>query len=115
MVQVTGFVERQRKDGSQFIALEITGGLELVQSSSSGSFYATVRKCTIPSTFSVEIAKSLIGTQIPGNIVKVEVDGYDYINIRTGEMMKLHHSYAYRPEGSMELIGQTQVSDLSLA
>jgi hypothetical protein len=115
MVQVTGFVERQRKDGSQFIALEITGGLELVQSSASGNFYATVRKCTIPSTFSVEIAKSLIGTQIPGNIVRVEVDGYDYINIRTGEMMKLHHSYAYRPEGSMELIGQTQVSDLSMA
>ena len=115
MVTVTGFVERQRKDRSQFIALEISGGLEIQQSQTSGSFYATVKKCTIPSTFSAEIAKSLIGTQIPGNIVRVEVDGYDYINIRTGEVMKLHHSYAYRPEGSMELIGQTQVSELSLA
>jgi hypothetical protein len=115
MVTVTNFLERQRKDGSSFVVLEITGGLELVQSSSSGNFYATVRKSTIPSTFSVEIAKSLIGTQLPGSIVRVEVDGYDFTNIRTGEVMQLHHSYAYRPEGSMELIGQTQISEIAMA
>ncbi len=51
MVTVTGFMERQRKDGSSFIVLEITGSLELIQSSTSGNFYASVRKCTIPSTF----------------------------------------------------------------
>jgi hypothetical protein len=115
MVTVTNFLERQRKDGSSFVVLEITGGLELVQSSSSGNFYATIRKCTIPSTFSVEIAKTLIGTQISGDIVRVEVPAYEYVNKRTGEIMTLQHGYSYRPEGSMELIGQTQVSELSLA
>lgn len=32
MVTVTGFAERQRKDGNTFITLELTGGVELVQS-----------------------------------------------------------------------------------
>jgi hypothetical protein len=105
-------MERQRKDGSSFVVLEITGGLELVQSSSSGSFYATVRKCTIPSTFSVEIAKVMIGTQISGDIVRVEVPAYEYVNKRTGEVMKLQHGYSYQPEGSLSLIGQSRVTDL---
>lgn len=112
MVTVTNFMERQRKDGSSFVVLEITGGLELVQSSSSGSFYATVRKCTIPSTFSVEIAKGMIGTQISGDIVRVEVPAYEYINKRTGEVMTLQHGYSYQPEGSLSLIGQSRVTDL---
>jgi len=112
MVTITNYLERQRKDGSSFIALEITGGLELVQSNNSGNFYATVRKCSIPSTFDATIAKKIIGTEMPGQIVRVPVEPYEYINQRTGEVMQLQHSYAYRPEGSMELIGHTQVGQL---
>jgi len=115
MVTVTGFMERQRKDGSSFIVLEITGGVELVQSSSSGSFYATVRKCSIPSTFNELVAKSLIGSQIPGDIVRVNVPAYEYINKRTGEIMTLQHGYSYQPEGSMSLIGQARVTDMEMA
>ena len=114
MVTVTNFLERQRKDGSSFVVREITGGLELVQSSSSGNFYATVRKCTIPSKFSVEIAKSMIGSQISGEIVRVEVPEYEYVNKRTGEVMTLTHGYSYRPEGSFSLIGQARVTDLEM-
>jgi hypothetical protein len=112
MVTVTNFLERQRKDGSSFVVLEITGGLELVQSSSTGNFYATVRKCTIPSTFSIEIAKGMIGTQISGEIVRVEVPPYEYVNKLSGEIMTLQHGYSFRPEGSFSLIGQSRVTDL---
>lgn len=115
MVTITNYLERQRKDGTSFIVLEITGGIELVQSTNSGNFYATVRKCSIPSTFDASIAKKLIGSEIPGQIVRVQVDPYEYINKRTGEVMQLQHSYAYRPEGSMELIGHTQVTQLEAA
>ena len=34
MVTVTNYSERNRKDGTTFIALEISGGVELVQSES---------------------------------------------------------------------------------
>ena len=113
MFTVTGFVERVKQNVNSFIALEITGGVELIQSNNTGRFYATVRKCTIPSTFNEAIAKSVVGSQIPGNVVRVLVEPYDFINPRTGELMQLQHSYAYQPEGSVELIGQTQVQTVA--
>jgi hypothetical protein len=115
MVRVTAYNTRQRKDGTSFISLELTGGLELVQSQTTGKFYATIRKCSIPSTFDEDIAKMMIGTQIDGEIVRVTVDPYEFVNPRTGEVMLLQHSYAYRPVGAVELIGHTQVRELAAA
>ena len=115
MITVTNYVERLRKDGSSFIALEITGGVELVQSQSNGRYYATVRKCSIPSTFDENIAKAMIGQRLEGDIVKVIVQPYDFINKKTGEVMKLQHSWAYRPKDSQDLVGHTRVQDLSMA
>lgn len=115
MVTVTGYNERQRKDGTTFIALEITGGAELIQSSTSGRYYATVRKCSIPSTFSKEVAESIIGQRLPGEIVKVICEPYEYQNKTTGEIMKLQHSYAYQAEVAMDVVGHTRISQLELA
>lgn len=110
MVYITGVVEKiNSQTDKPFVLLEISGGLEMVQSQGTGKFYATMRKCRVPSTFSVEVAKMLIGTTIPGTIVRVEVEAYEYVVPSTGEVIKLAHSYAYQPEGSMELMGQTNV------
>ena len=115
MVQVTGYNEVAKKDGSTFISLELMGGLELVQSQNSGNFYATARKCRIPSTFDANIAKMMVGQSVEGEIVRVAVDPYEYVNKQSGEIMTLQHSYAYRPKGSVELIGQTQVREIEMA
>ena len=115
MVTITNYSERTRKDGTTFIALELTGGVELVQSNNTGKFYATVRKTSIPSTFDETIAKGLVGSQMPGSIVRVQVDPYQFVNQRTGEVLTLQHSFSYQPEGSTELIGQTQISKLEMA
>ena len=115
MVTVTNYAVRERKDGTTFIALEISGGLEIQQSQTTGNFYATVKKCSIPSTFDESIAKTMIGQQIEGDLVRVETDPYEYVNKRTGEVMLLQHGYAYKPIGSMELIGQTQVREIQMA
>lgn len=115
MVKVTGYAIRERKDdGTKFIVLELTGGLELIQSQETGGFYATVRKCIIPSTFSEEVAKMMVGSELEGEIVRVTVDPYEFQNPRTGEIMTLTHSYAYRPAGAVELIGHTQISNLQM-
>ena len=114
MVQVTSYAVRSRKDGTNFIALQLTGGLEMVQNQK-GGFYATVRTCSIPSTFDEPVAKLMIGQQLDGEIVRVASDPYEFVNKRTGEVMQLSHSYAYRPKGSVELIGATQVQDPILA
>lgn len=114
MVTVIGYKEVAKKDGTNFIALELTGGLEMVQSSITGAFYCTVRKCRIPSTFNADIAKMLVGQKIDGDIVRVASDPYEYTSKSTGEVMTLQHSFAYRPAGSMELIGHTPLKDLQL-
>ena len=113
MVTVTGYAVRERADGNTFITLELTGGLELVQSQSTGNFYATVRKCSIPSTFDDEdFAESLVGTKMEGEVVRVDAEPYEYTNKQTGEVITLAHTYAYRPKGSVELIGSTQVTEM---
>lgn len=115
MVTVTNYAIRKTNDDRTFVALELTGGVELVQSQNTGNFYATVRKCSIPSTFDENIAKMMIGQQIEGDIVRVASDPYDFVNKQTGEVMTLQHSFAYRPKGAIEVIGETKVQDLQMA
>jgi hypothetical protein len=115
MVQITNALERVKKDGTTFPVLEISGGAELVLSQASQRYYATVRRCTIPFTGTMDVAKMLIGQKIEGEIVKVIVAPYDFVNQRTGEVMKLQHSFAYRPKDSQDLVGHTQVQELSMA
>jgi len=115
MVQITNALERVKKDGSTFTVLEISGGAELILSQTTQRYYATVRRCTIPFTGTMDVAKMLIGQKIDGEIVKVIVPPYDFVNQRTGEIMKLQHSYAYRPKDSQDLVGHTKVQEVSLA
>jgi len=115
MVQITSALERVKKDGSTFTVLEISGGAELILSQTTQRYYATVRRCTIPFTGTMDVAKMLIGQKIDGEIVKVIVAPYDFVNQRTGEVMKLQHSYAFRPKDSQDLVGHTQVQELSMA
>ena len=115
MVTVTNYQTRTRKDGTTFQVLELSGSVELIQSQETGKFYATVRKTTIPCTFDDNIAKRLVGTTMKGDVVRVQVDAYDFLNPKTGEIIKLQHSYAYSPEGSNELIGSSRVESLQMA
>ena len=115
MVQVKSYALRERKDGEKFIALELMGGLELVQSAETGRFYATIRKCSIPSTLDEPTAQMMVGQKMEGEIVRVQCDPYDFANPRTGEVITLSHTYAYRPKDALELVGHTQVKDLENA
>jgi hypothetical protein len=115
MVQVTNFYEVEKKDGTTFVSLELSSGLELVQSSNTGKFYATVRRCRIPSTFNTTIAKGMIGQSIEGSIVKVESEPYEFTSPVTGETLQLQHTYAYMPKDSLELVGHTRISQAEMA
>jgi hypothetical protein len=100
MVTVTNYKKKQAQDGKEFIVLELTGGLEMVQSQQTSRFYATIRKCTVSTTFDENIAKSLIGSQIQGKIVRIESDPYEYTIESTGEVVMLMHRWSYVPEGA---------------
>jgi len=113
MVQITNALERVKVDGSTFAVLEISGGAELILSQTTQRYYATVCKCTIPFTGTMDVAKMLIGQKIEGEIVKVIVPPYQFTNKRTGEVMSLQHSFAFRPKDSQDLVGHTRVQEMS--
>lgn len=114
MVTVTSCLERQRKDGTTFTVLEISGGVELVMSQKTQRYYATLRKCTIPFTGTLETVKLMIGQRIEGNIVRVICEPYEFISLTTGEVLKLQHSWAYQPNEQAEPVGLTKMSAFQL-
>ena len=101
MVNVIDYAVRQRKDdGSTFIALILQGGLSLVKSQNTGNYYATVKQCSIPSTFDETTAKQMVGERVPGSVVKKQCDTYERTNKETGEVLELSHRWVYLPEGA---------------
>ena len=99
MITVVDYAIRQRKDGTSFIALILQGGLSLVQSRNTGNYYATVKRCSIPSTFDEETAKAMIGEQVPGSIQRQSCEEYEFVAQNTGEVVTLDYRWAYVPEG----------------
>lgn len=97
MLSITNYKISKSKDGSQFISLIVEGGLEMIQSQSSGSFYAKSKKCFIPFTADESVAKSMIGTSLPGTIERVSCPPYEY-KMESGEVVTLFHTYQYQPE-----------------
>lgn len=100
MVTVIDYAIRQTKDGREFIALILQGGLSLVQSKNTGNFYATVKQCSIPSTFNESTAKLMVGERVPGSVQKMSCEPYQWTNRETGEIIDLSHRWVYVPEGA---------------
>ncbi len=98
MVTISDYSKRVNSDGVAFFALILQGGLELVKSQQSGRYYATAKKASLPSTFSEEMCKTLIGQQLPGSIMKVECEPYEFAVPETGEIVTLSHRWEYSKE-----------------
>lgn len=98
MVRILNYKQRQAEDGKEFFVLEISAGIEMVMSQISGQYYATAKKAYIASTFDEETCKALIGTDMPGNVERIECDAYEYTIRDTGEIITLSHRYVYQPE-----------------
>jgi hypothetical protein len=102
MVTIVNFEKRQSKSGKEFFILMLQGGIEMVRSSETGMFYATIKKCSIPSTMDESTCKSMIGQQIEGSIQKVSCDPYEYVVPETGEVIELSHRWSYVPDDVKE-------------
>jgi hypothetical protein len=108
MVRVINVHLREGEKGS-YVSLELQGDITLVQSQNTGRFYATAKRCFIYSTFDEATAKSLIGTQIPGTIQRVDCEPYEFTVPETGEVIQLAHSYQYVPEeGKVEMVSEKE-------
>lgn len=98
MVRIVNYQKRQTEEGKSFFVLEIQSGIEMVLSTKTGQYYATAKKANISSTFDEETCKALLGTDMPGNIRKMDSEPYEYTVRETGEIIMLTHRYVYQPE-----------------
>ncbi len=98
MVKVVNYKKRTNYRGETFYSLILQGGVEAIISQQSGKPYITARKTSIPCTFGDEFATSLIGKELPGDIQRIECDGYTYEVPGTGEKLKLTHTYQYNAD-----------------
>lgn len=99
MLTVIDIALRKTQEGREFYALILQGGLSLIQSKQTGNYYATVKMCSIPSTFDEETAKAMVGEKVPGTVQKKQCEAYEFTNKETGEVMQLDYRWVYVPEG----------------
>jgi hypothetical protein len=95
MVKIVDYKTYQKDDGTEFHALVVQGGLEAVKSKETNRNYFTAKTAKVPCTFTEATCQSLIGTDLPGSIRRVEVDPYEYAIPETGEMISLSHRNEY--------------------
>ena len=98
MVRIVTYKTRQKEDGTEFYLLEVQGGIEMVKSKTTGQYYATAKKATVSTTFDEGTCKGLIGSEMPGKVVKIATEPYLYTIKETGEEITLQHKYVYLPE-----------------
>jgi hypothetical protein len=98
MVTITDYSKRVNSEGEEFYALIVQGDLELVKSQQTGRYYATSKKASLPSTFNEETCKSLIGQKLPGSIMRVDCDPYDFKIPEREEIITLSHRWEYSRE-----------------
>lgn len=98
MVRIIGFKQREKEDGTPFFILELQGGVEMTKSKETGQFYATAKKAYVTSTFDEQTCKALVGSEMPGTIIKKEVDPFTYVVKETGEELVLNHRWVFVPE-----------------
>jgi hypothetical protein len=106
MVTIIDVDERVGENGP-FNVIVLQGKLEVAKSQVSGKPYLTARKTSIPFTFSVDYAKSLIGTELPGEIERYECMEYEFQIPGKKKKIKLNHMFRYDPNPTVleEVVG----------
>ncbi len=93
-VKIVEYKIRMSNEGKPFLALILQGGIEIVKSAN-GNVYATAKKVSLATTFDESTCKSLLGSEMPGQIVKEACVPYQYTVEETGEVLMLSHRYVY--------------------
>jgi hypothetical protein len=98
MVEIIGFQKRTNTDGDEFNVLVLQGGIELIKSSETGSYYASAKRTSITCTFDERTCKSLIGSKLPGKVERVDCQPNEFAIPGTEEVVQLPHTFRYNAE-----------------
>ena len=99
MVTIVGLEKRINKvKNEEFTVMILQGGIEVVESKTTGKPYLTARKTSIPCTFSDKFAETMVGQSLPGVIERKECVPYEFIIPNTKKKVTLHHTFQYSPK-----------------
>ena len=98
MVKVIDVKTFEKEGEKGFTMLVVQGGVEPIISKQTGKIYLTMRKANVPTTFDIAIGKSLIGTELPGTVKKIECEAYEYTIPESGEIVSLSYQWQYVDE-----------------
>ncbi|WP_157593061.1 hypothetical protein [Rufibacter tibetensis] len=94
------------------LELELTAGCEVVECQVTGEPFLVAKACRVPAGSNAESAALLRGATLPGILVKVAVEPYQYRDPSTKRTLTLRHGYAYKPHPRDETqLGLTQVGE----
>ena len=96
MVQVLGVVERTSAAGNTFRVVLVGGDVQVVFSEEGNPRFDAV-KTGIPSNLPIEALQALIGSKLPGKIVKQECEPYTFIG-NDGTEITLDYRWQYVAE-----------------
>jgi hypothetical protein len=102
MVKIIDYSQHENAEGKPFFSLTLQGELIMVRSEVTGLFYATAKQAFVTSTFDEKACQGLIGSEMPGKIVKTPCEPYEYAIPETGEIINLQHRWMYLPEAVTE-------------
>lgn len=98
MVTIIGFEKRKNKKKDEFNVLILQGDVETIISKETGKPYLTARKTSIPCTFDDIMAKTMVGKEMQGEILKMDCEEYEFTIPSTGKKIKLAYTYVYNQE-----------------
>jgi hypothetical protein len=106
MVTIIGVEERFTPKGD-FKVIVLQGKVSVAVSETTGRPYLTARKTSIPFTFSEEFAQTLVGTQLPGDIERMECEEYEFQVPGQKKKLKFTHRYQYNANPTVleEVVG----------
>jgi hypothetical protein len=83
------------KTKEEYNIVVLQGNVEIQKSQSTGKFYLRSKTISIPTTLNQNEAKQLIGSSIPGKIVKVDCPEYLVPVPNSTRKLKITHTYEY--------------------
>lgn len=98
MVKIIDALTRvNAKTKEEYNVVVLLGNVEVLRSKSSGKPYLSAKKVMMPTTLTSDQAKELIGSELSGNIEKIDCPEYEIKMPGSNKKVKINHTFQFAP------------------
>ena len=97
-VIVVGYEKKKSAKGGSFIIIKVEGGVQSIFNEQTKKWYLTSMKTNIIASIDETTCKNLVGTELPGTIVKQKCMPYNYTVPLSGKTLTIAHRFVYQGE-----------------